>query len=87
MAAENEVQTEEVVPTEPQENEPEPQEPEPEQSEDDTFLSGITEDNAVLLLAAAEEQGLDQSVVVVDNARGGFTAPAEVIAKAKSSEE
>lgn len=85
MAAENEVQTEEVVPTEPQENEPEPQEP--DQSEDDTFLSGITEDNAVLLLAAAEEQGLDQSVVVVDNARGGFTAPAEVIAKAKSSEE
>lgn len=85
MAAENEVQTEEVVPTEPQENEPEPQEP--DESEDDTFLSGITEDNAVLLLAAAEEQGLDQSVVVVDNARGGFTAPAEVIAKAKSSEE
>lgn len=87
MAAENEVQTpEEVVPTEPQTSEPEPQ-PEPEPSEDDTFLSGITEDNAVLLLAAAEEQGLPQSVVVVDQARGGFTAPAEVIAKAKSSEE
>ena len=45
------------------------------------FYPGLTRDNATLLLAAAQELGLDQSVVGVDQGRGGFTAPAEVIAK------
>lgn len=66
---------------------PQPQQPTPnegsEGSEDDTFLAGINADNATLLLAAAEEAGLDQSVVQVDNYRGGFTAPAEVVRRAK----
>ena len=51
----------------------------------ETFHAGINEDNAVLLLAAAEEAGLDQRVVTVNYDRGGFNAPAEVIAKVKSA--
>lgn len=45
------------------------------------FLAGLSSDNATLLLAAAQELELDPSVVGVDSDRGGFTAPAEVIAK------
>lgn len=52
------------------------------EQEDDNFLSGTSQDNAILLLAAAEELGLDPSVVQVDSYRGGFTAPAEVVKKA-----
>jgi hypothetical protein len=53
--------------------------------EGETFYAGINEDNAVLLLAAAEEAGLDQRVVTVNYDRGGFNAPAEVVAKVKSA--
>jgi len=56
-------------------------------SEDETFLAGITEENAVLLLAAAEEAGLDQGVVTVNHDKGGFNAPAEVISAAKSGDK
>jgi hypothetical protein len=59
---------------------------EPDTEDDPTFVAGVTEDNAVLLLAAAEEAGLDPSVVVVDSTRGGFTAPEEVVSKAKSGD-
>lgn len=55
--------------------------------EDETFLAGISQDNAVLLLAAAEEAGLDQGVVTVNHDKGGFNAPADVIAKAKSGDK
>lgn len=78
--ADNESVEPEVV----QQPQDEPQQPETDVAEDDTFLEGVTEENAVLLLAAAEEQGLDQSVVRVDSVRGGYTAPAEVVAAAKS---
>jgi hypothetical protein len=58
----------------------------PEATEEgETFYAGINEDNAVLLLAAAEEAGLDQRVVTVNYDRGGFNAPAEVVAKVKSA--
>lgn len=46
------------------------------------FLAGLSSDNATLLLAAAQELELDPSVIGVDSERGGFIAPAEVIAKA-----
>lgn len=59
---------------------------EPDTDDDSTFVAGLTEENAVLLLAAAEEAGLDPSVVVVDSTRGGFTAPEEVVSKAKSGD-
>jgi hypothetical protein len=59
---------------------------EPDTEDDPTFVAGVTQDNAVLLLAAAEEAGLDPSVVVVDTTRGGFTAPEEVVSKAKSGD-
>lgn len=75
---------------EPEQPQDEPQQPETDvadeadDEQDETFLEGVSEDNAVLLLAAAEEQGLDPSVVQVDSVRGGFSAPAEVVAAAKS---
>lgn len=78
--ADNESVEPEVV----QQPQDEPQQPETDVAEGDTFLEGVNEDNAVLLLAAAEEQGLDPSVVQVDAFRGGFSAPAEVVAAAKS---
>lgn len=53
-----------------------------DQVQDDDFLGGVSQDHAILLLAAAEELGLDAAVVQVDSYRGGFTAPAEVIKKA-----
>lgn len=54
---------------------------------DPTFAPGLTQDTATLLLAAAQELGLDASVVVADPGRGGFTAPTEVVAKATSGQE
>jgi hypothetical protein len=43
-------------------------------------VSGASQDNAVLLLAAAEELGLDPHVVVVEG--DGFRVPKEVAEKA-----
>jgi hypothetical protein len=74
---------ESTEPTEPASDEP----AESDGSDDPTFLAGVTEENAVLLLAAAEEEGLDPSVVVVDSTRGGFIAPEEVVSKAKEGSE
>ncbi len=54
---------------------------------DQDFLAGVTPDNATLLLAAAEEFGLDARVVQVDYSRGGFTAPAKVVKRASSGDE
>jgi len=47
----------------------------------DKFVEGGDSDTAVLLLAAAQELGLDPSVVVFSPDGGGFTVPAEVAAK------
>lgn len=44
-------------------------------------VHGVTSDNATLLLAAAEELGMDASVVRTTTT-GYFTVPAEVAAKA-----
>lgn len=53
---------------------------------DDEFVGGLSSDNAVLLLAAAEELGLDQSVVRTStDGEGGFYAPPEVVKKATAS--
>lgn len=54
---------------------------------DTEFLAGITRDNATLLLAAAEELGLDSDVVTVDHDRGGFSAPAAVVKRASEGDE
>jgi hypothetical protein len=54
---------------------------------DTQFLAGVTRDNATLLLAAAEELGLDSDVVTVDHDRGGFTAPAAVVKRASEGGE
>lgn len=53
---------------------------------EDEFVEGLSSDNAVLLLAAAEELGLDQNVVRTStDGAGGFYAPPEVVKKATSS--
>lgn len=44
------------------------------------FIPGLTQDNAVLLLAAAEEAGLDPAVVKTSDE--GFHVPVEVAALA-----
>lgn len=49
-------------------------------------VPGLTQDNAVLLLAAAEELGLHPSVVTVDHSEGAFVAPSEVVDKADIKE-
>lgn len=51
-------------------------------SEDKVKVPGLTEDNAVLLLAAAEELGLDHRVVAVSPSEGAFVVPSEVADKA-----
>lgn len=45
-----------------------------------TKVNGLSADNATLLLAAAEDLGLDPSVVKVS--QGQFIAPTEVVEKA-----
>lgn len=45
-------------------------------------IKGLTYENSTLLLAAAEELGLDPSVVTVDSANGEFVVPDEVAEKA-----
>lgn len=56
-------------------------------SEDKVKVPGLTEDNAVLLLAAAEELGLDPRTVVVSPSEGAFVVPSEVADKAGLGEE
>ena len=48
---------------------------------DETKVVGLTADNAVLLLEAAEKKGLDASVVRTTS-QGHFLVPAEVAAEA-----
>lgn len=45
-------------------------------------IQGLTAENAILLLAAAEELGLDASVVATDSSSGSFVVPDEVADKA-----
>lgn len=56
-------------------------------SEKTQKVPGLTQDNAVLLLAAAEELGLHPSVVQVDHSEGAFVAPSEVVEKAAIPEK
>ena len=50
-------------------------------TDDTVVVSEVSSDNAVLLLAAAEELGLDPSVVTVSGGEG-FSAPRAVAEKA-----
>jgi hypothetical protein len=64
-----------------EEGEPDQQD---EAEDDPNFMAGLTTDNAVLLLAAAEDQGVDPWLVRTDTYRSGYVAPEEVVSAAKA---
>lgn len=66
-----------------EQGQPQQEQPQPEQQDeqkDEQVSVEMSQDNATLLLAAAEELDLDASVVKVDN--GYLSAPARVVEKA-----